>query len=222
MWTGLDAERAGSFHNTFLPFVEEFAKYGAQNTLMQTVLKLTLPGMPDVYQGTELWDFSLVDPDNRRPVDYEVRRRLLEKTDRELAEDRGGAMAHYMRSWQDGRFKLAAILSLLGLRRELPNLFSEGSYEPIAAQGERADDLCAFYRQHGEALMVVAIARFPRRRERQALDCRTVLPLPDPLQDCQLREVLTARPIPNSPQEGHCGALLLELPAAVLVGSKRQ
>src|SRR5206468_6951706 len=129
-----------------------------------TVLKLTLPGMPDIYQGAELWDFSLVDPDNRRPVDYKMRQQLLDETEKDLSRNRGEAMSRFMRSWRDGRFKLAAVLSILALRRKEPELFSEGSYEPISAQGDRADEICAFWRQQGDAVMLVAIARFPWRR----------------------------------------------------------
>ena len=213
----LDPERGASFHNTFLPCVEQFARYGAQITLMQTVLKLTLPGMPDIYQGAELWDFSLVDPDNRRPVDYELRQRLLQETEKELVQSRGEAMSRFMHSWKDGRFKLATILTLLALRRERPSLFAEGSYEPISAQGERADEICAFYRQQGDAIVMVAVARFPRRREAQALNGRTVLPIPDALRGFRLQEALTGRAIPHRPEELDASVLFPELPAAVIL-----
>jgi (1->4)-alpha-D-glucan 1-alpha-D-glucosylmutase len=213
----LDPERGASFHNTFLPCVEQFARNGAEITLMQTVLKLTLPGMPDIYQGAELWDLSLVDPDNRRPVDYELRQRLLYETEKELERNRGDAMGRFMRSWQDGRFKLAAILTLLALRRERPSLFSEGSYEPISAQGERADEICAFYRQQADASVIVAIARFPRRRQIKAMDRRTVLPIPEALRGSALREILTGRVIPNSPEALQASGLFAEIPAAVIL-----
>src|SRR5262249_37676762 len=102
----LDPSRPGGFLPAFVPFVERVAALGAQNTLIQTVLKLTLPGVPDIYQGTELWDLSMVDPDNRRPVDYRLRARMLDEVSAELAANRPAAMRRYMQSWQDGRFKL--------------------------------------------------------------------------------------------------------------------
>jgi (1->4)-alpha-D-glucan 1-alpha-D-glucosylmutase len=213
----LDPERGASFHNAFLPFVEQLAWYGAQNTIIQTVLKLTLPGMPDIYQGSELWDLSLVDPDNRRPVDYELRQRLLQETERDLARNREEAMSRFMRGWRDGRFKLAAILTLLALRRRQRGLFSDGSYEPISAQGERADEICAFYRQQGDAVMLVATARFPRRREGKELGYGTTLPIPAPLHGIHLREVLTGREIPSSREGLDASVLFSHLPAAVLL-----
>ena len=76
---------------------------GVRNSLVQTALKLTLPGMPDIYQGAELWDLSLVDPDNRRPVDYDLRRQALAKVTQALERNRPGALAEMRRSWQDGR-----------------------------------------------------------------------------------------------------------------------
>jgi (1->4)-alpha-D-glucan 1-alpha-D-glucosylmutase len=104
---------------------------------VQTALKLTLPGMPDIYQGTELWDLSLVDPDNRRPVDYGLRTRLLEEVSAALARDRAGTAAAMLEGWHDGRLKLALTATLLAHRREHPALYAEGAYEPVAASGRR-------------------------------------------------------------------------------------
>ena len=135
----LDPRRSAAFLDAFLPFAERVARLGAQNSLAQTVLKLTLPGMPDIYQGTELWDLSLVDPNNRRPVDYALRERLLDEILQTLAGDWQGAMARYLRSWQDARFKLAAMAAILGFRRDAPFLFAEGDYEGLLAEGDGAD-----------------------------------------------------------------------------------
>ena len=98
-------------------------------SLAQTVLKLTSPGVPDIYQGNELWDFSLVDPDNRRPVDYEARKALIENLDRRTPGD-------LWKNWTDGAIKMKIIQSILTFRRELPQLFTLGSYEPLEARGE--------------------------------------------------------------------------------------
>jgi (1->4)-alpha-D-glucan 1-alpha-D-glucosylmutase len=116
-----------------------------------TVLKLTVPGVPDIYQGAELWDFSLVDPDNRRPVDYAARRRLLGADDADVAQSR------------DGGLKLRFARDLLRLRRQHPDLFGLGSYEALAATGASAERIVAFARQHEGTSLLVAAALFPAR-----------------------------------------------------------
>src|SRR5262249_39379767 len=126
----LDRDRSASFIGDVTAFLREIAPYAMQNSLAQTVLKLTAPGIPDIYQGTELWDLSLVDPDNRRPVDFGCRREMLRAGPRSWAEMR----AH----WQDGQIKLHVIARILALRRELPDLFAQGSYEPLAVTGQAA------------------------------------------------------------------------------------
>ena len=115
--------------------------------LARTVLKCTLPGIPDIYQGTEFWDLSLVDPDNRRPVDYASRAAALED---------GADPAALLRSWPDGRIKQQVIARLLADRAAAPQLYAEGGYEPLAAQGERSRNVIAFRRSRaGEDLIVV-------------------------------------------------------------------
>lgn len=156
----LDPSRA-TFLGTFLPFVARIARLGVDNSLVQTTLKLTLPGMPDIYQGAELWDLSLVDPDNRRPVDYEARRAMLERIDRGLARDRAGTMAALLADWRDGGIKLAVTEALLALRRESPDLFAHGDYEPLELDGETI----GFSRAHGTERIAVLAARFPAARE---------------------------------------------------------
>jgi len=128
-------------------FVARIAPAGIRNSLAQTVLRLTMPGVPDLYQGTEFWDFSLVDPDNRRPVDFSARAK---------APADGADPALLLKDWQDGRIKQAVIARLLGFRRRHAALFAEGHYEPLAVSGEKAEHLIAFCRRHfGEALIVV-------------------------------------------------------------------
>ncbi len=198
-----------------MPFAERVARLGAQNSLAQTVLKLTLPGVPDIYQGTELWDLSMVDPDNRRPVDYGLRVRLLEQVSAELRADRPRAMRRYMESWQDARFKLATIATLLGCRREHPALFERGRYEPLEAQGPNADQLCAFLRAHDGVVLLTAVARFPARLPAAGMSPATTLALPDELRQMRWRDLLSgaerAGPTLASPD------LFAALPAAVLV-----
>ena len=118
---------------------ERVVERGRRNSLAQTALLLTCPGVPDVYQGNELWDLSLVDPDNRRPVDFELRRRVAADT---IASDPAAVLARADR----GDPKLWATRRLLGLRRRSPATFVGSDYEPLPATGERADDLVAFTR----------------------------------------------------------------------------
>jgi len=130
----------------------EVAKFGAINALTQTVLKLTCPGVPDFYQGSELWDFSLVDPDNRRPVDYALRADCLAGLD-------GASPQELLGGWQDGRIKLFTIQRLLTLRRKMKSVFSAGTYSPVAALGPAADRVVAFERWHGADGILVVVPR---------------------------------------------------------------
>jgi (1->4)-alpha-D-glucan 1-alpha-D-glucosylmutase len=133
--------------------VRRIAPAGAVNGLVQCLLRLTVPGVPDLYQGTEFWDFSLVDPDNRRPVDFSVRAATLADNDLQ-------ALASH---WRDGCIKQALIAELLALRRHIPRLFAEGSYEPVAVEGAAAESMIAFVRRHGEHWLLVAAPRLPFR-----------------------------------------------------------
>src|SRR3954447_5750117 len=149
----LDAARPNPFLVDFAAFVAQLARPAAIASLAQLALKLTIPGVPDIYQGGELWDFSLVDPDNRRPVDWSERRRLLDKlSDASLA----GLAEH----WHDGREKLFATARLLGLRRARPALFAAGDYQPLEiGEGLNSDRLCAFTRSYRDWALVVAVPR---------------------------------------------------------------
>ena len=148
----LDATRTNPFLVEFHSFVESLSRLGAINSLSQLVLKLTVPGVPDIYQGGELWDFSLVDPDNRRPVDWSARRALLDET-------ACASVVDLAREWQDGREKLFVVRRLLDLRRRHPQLFAEGDYQPLEAEGERSNHLCAFSRNHLGKAVVAAVPR---------------------------------------------------------------
>jgi (1->4)-alpha-D-glucan 1-alpha-D-glucosylmutase len=140
-----------------LPFQRRIATLGMLNSLSQTVLKLGSPGVPDVYQGTELWDLSLVDPDNRRPVDFEHRRRLLEAIDELLVlpvRDREARTAGMLASWPDGRIKMLTVAACLRLRREHPELFLSGDYVPLETEVTVDADIVAFARTQGEQAIV--------------------------------------------------------------------
>lgn len=128
--------------------VRRIAPAGAVNGLAQCLLKLTVPGVPDLYQGTDLWDFSLVDPDNRRPVDFVAR---ANRADRPLPE--------LLSSWRDGQVKQALIRRTLALRKRASHLFAEGTYRPVAVEGPARQSVVAFKRQSGDDWLLVVVPR---------------------------------------------------------------
>jgi (1->4)-alpha-D-glucan 1-alpha-D-glucosylmutase len=151
------------FLRDFLRFQGEIGFYGAFNALGQVLLKIASSGIPDVYQGTELWDFSLVDPDNRRPLDFGKRQRLLEELQRRAAEDPLGLTANLLAHWTDGRIKLFVTWKGLTFRRSQAALFLDGAYLPLAASGARKRHVCAFARRLDAAWAVVAVPRLLTR-----------------------------------------------------------
>jgi (1->4)-alpha-D-glucan 1-alpha-D-glucosylmutase len=146
--------------NEIAAFATRISAAGAVNGLAQTLLKLTVPGVPDFYQGTEFWDFSLVDPDNRRPVDFDARIAAL-----------GAASFESLASnWRDGRLKQALIARTLALRRACPALFAEGSYEPLEVRGACADRVIAFARRHEDQMLVAIVPRIASQSLRSERD----------------------------------------------------
>jgi (1->4)-alpha-D-glucan 1-alpha-D-glucosylmutase len=164
----LDPSRSEAFLSGFLAFEERVAWHGVQNSLVQLVLKLTSPGIPDIYQGCELWDLNLGDPDSRRPVDYASRAEQLATVRAALETDRGGSMQRYFTHWRDGAIKMATVALLLDARKTRPELFSDGSYEPLTCTGPYADRICAFVRRAGSAAMLVAAKLFPATEQNAA------------------------------------------------------
>jgi len=160
----LDPRRTG-FLSSFLPFVQRVARLGMRNSLIQAVLKLTVPGTPDIYQGCEMWDLSLVDPDNRRPVDYELRERVRDSLEPSLQSDPAATLHDLLVDWRDGRIKLAIVTMLLRLRTAHPVLFAEGSYEPLTIGGEKTDRIIGFIRSGDNTQVAVLVARYPGLRE---------------------------------------------------------
>ncbi len=153
----LDTTRSNPFLDSFRPFQARIAYLGMINSLSQTLAKLTVPGVPDLYQGSELWELSLVDPDNRRPVDYETRARQIEDLD--AGADDPDAFGDLLARWKDGAVKLAVTRIALALRRQQPDLFATGDYEPLDVTGARGDHVCAFARHLDGERIIVA---FPR------------------------------------------------------------
>jgi (1->4)-alpha-D-glucan 1-alpha-D-glucosylmutase len=135
------------------PFARRIALIGALNALTQLALKAGMPGTPDFYQGSEFWDLSLVDPDNRRPVDFAARARAL---------DAVGDAADWQAlvdTWPDGRIKLALTHRLLAWRRALADVFAQGDYRPLAVEGPHREHVVAFARVRGEAAAILVAGR---------------------------------------------------------------
>jgi (1->4)-alpha-D-glucan 1-alpha-D-glucosylmutase len=146
----LDRERSAAFIESITGFARRTSLLGALNSLSQLTLKLTLPGVPDFYQGTELWDLSLVDPDNRRPVDFDQRRTLVSE-----ASDWPELVAH----WHDGRIKMQLMRRLLDIRHDFAALFRDGGYTPLAFEGADADRVIGFTRTHKRRHLLVIVGR---------------------------------------------------------------
>ncbi|UPK37458.1 malto-oligosyltrehalose synthase [Bradyrhizobium sp. 186] len=148
----LDPAQAGEFLESLQTLARRVALLGALNSLSQLTLKATLPGVPDVYQGTESWDLSLVDPDNRRPVDFAARHAALASLD--TPDWRG-----LIKTWPDGQLKLAWTRHLLKLRNELADVFTQGDYQPLRVSGAHADHVIAFARRRGRTAAIVMVGR---------------------------------------------------------------
>ncbi len=159
----LTGATAARFLAAFLPFQRRIAQLGMVNALAQLVLKVASPGVPDIYQGTELWDLSLVDPDNRRPVDFMLRQELLAAMEPLLSGQPHGHPADAVREmlahWHDGRIKLYVMATALRLRRARASLFLCGSYEPLTADGAQAAHVVALARRRSRDCVIAVVPR---------------------------------------------------------------
>lgn len=217
----LRSNEDNEFLQAFLPFQKKIAAYGVFNSLSQLALKLTCPGVPDIYQGTELWDLHLVDPDNRRPVNYEKRMRFLK--DLEGRPDQDNFLKELLVNCKDGRVKLFVLHEVLKARQTHRDLFSDGEYRPLKFQGPQADHLLGFARTNKEAWSLTVIPRFLTGIVKEH-----ELPIgPDLWQETEVllppdapREwtnVFTQESL-NIEEETPAGRLLGHFPAALLIG----
>ena len=225
----LDPRVSARFLQDFKILHDPVARLGMVNSLAQILLKITAPGVPDFYQGTELWDFSLLDPDNRRPVDFAVRHRLL----RDLQERiQAGGLARLSRElleqWEDGRIKLFVIQRALDCRRRSRELFHSGDYIPLSARGAAADHLVAFARHRAIATVLTVVPRLtaPLTEGGKCLPIGeevwrdTWLPLPPEVSAGPFRELFTHAVTQSEPVEGgrclRLGKVLSGFPIALL------
>ncbi|MEX0803844.1 MAG: malto-oligosyltrehalose synthase [Candidatus Binatia bacterium] len=157
----LEPSQDNSFLRELRSWTRTIARFGALNSLSQTLLKLTCPGAPDLYQGTELWDLHFVDPDNRQPVDFASRRKILDEIKQSEADNPKAALAELLTHWEDGRVKLLLIFKALNFRHRRMEVFQDGSYIPLAVTGKAANHVVAFARRKDTNWAVVAVPRFP-------------------------------------------------------------
>ncbi|OFW07992.1 MAG: malto-oligosyltrehalose synthase [Acidobacteria bacterium RIFCSPLOWO2_02_FULL_67_36] len=158
----LGGPSSARFLAALLPFRQRVARLGLLNSLAQVALKVVSPGVPDFYQGTDLWDLRLVDPDNRRPVDFDRRARQLDEVDavlRAAPAERAAAIAQMLADWTDGRIKLLVTAAGLRLRRDMPSVFPAGDYVPLATEVTVRGGVVAFARTSGTDAVVVAAPR---------------------------------------------------------------
>jgi (1->4)-alpha-D-glucan 1-alpha-D-glucosylmutase len=148
----LDRSASAEFLNSLETLAQRIARLGALNSLSQITLKTTMPGVPDFYQGTEFWDLSLVDPDNRRPVDFVERAAVLASLEAPDWES-------LAQNWSNGHLKLAWTRHLLKLRTELADVFAHGDYQPLEITGPHRDHVIAFARRHGREAVITAVAK---------------------------------------------------------------
>jgi (1->4)-alpha-D-glucan 1-alpha-D-glucosylmutase len=227
----LAEDTGGPFLRDFRAFQRRISHYGLFNSLAQTVLKLAAPGVPDTYQGTEVWDFSLVDPDNRRPVDYEHRRRLLGDLQAWTKSDSSQtALARELtETKEDGRIKLYVTWRALHCRRDNPDLFATGEYLPLEVDGTRANHVLAFLRRRGQHCALALVPRLLTRLiegepglplgESVWHDTRLLLPQTKP--GIRWQNVFTGELVPVAHHDGQASLavadLLRHFPVALLL-----
>jgi len=220
---------SNAFLADFLPFQRKVAHYGAINSLAQLLLKIASPGVPDIYQGTELWDFSLVDPDNRRPVDYARRAGLLQELMTMESQGLAPLSRDLLSSWEDGRVKLFVTYKALSFRRGRKELFLDGAYVPLPVTGGVKEHAVAFARKRGDAWAIAAVPRLITRMAPPGefplglgvWGARTAIRLPAGAPD-RWRNVFTGEILHASGGDGarllHLHAVFHDFPVALLEG----
>ena len=200
-----------AFLADFLPFQKRIARFGMLNSLSQTLLKLTVPGVPDIYQGNELWAFNLVDPDNRRPVDYGYRQMTLQAlmTATENGKNLPALLQELLNRIESGHAKLYLTWKTLTLRRRQPLVFSNGQYLGLEPEGLSAEHICAFARRLEDRVVLVAATRWFARlagdSDRLPLGSPvwddTWVKVPEGVQARSYHNVLTGETVPAHPDE---------------------
>ncbi|PYL24587.1 MAG: malto-oligosyltrehalose synthase, partial [Verrucomicrobia bacterium] len=208
----LDSSPRNKFLPIFLPAAKEIGRLGTINSLTQTLLKLTSPGVPDIYQGTEIWDYSLVDPDNRRPVDYDLRRQMLKS----LSTATPGEL---MQTWPNGRIKLFLINQILRFRRGHADLFARGEYLPLHASGTFAECCISFIRRLDDDWIAVIAPRLSSRIGFPPIGEAwqdTAIQLPETFSVKDAHDLFTCQPIRHDERQVAVRDVFSVLPFAVI------
>jgi (1->4)-alpha-D-glucan 1-alpha-D-glucosylmutase len=159
----LEDNETNQFLPSFLRFQKIIAHYGVLNSLAQVTIKMAAPGVCDFYQGSELWELSLVDPDNRRPVDFSKRMQYLHEIEKGIKEDIYSLIGRLRQEASTGKIKLFLIYQLLNRRRRFPDLFEKGEYIPLRAEGKYKECIVAFARKHQGQWAIIVTSRFSTR-----------------------------------------------------------
>jgi (1->4)-alpha-D-glucan 1-alpha-D-glucosylmutase len=219
---------AARFLASFVPVARRIAPAGASNALAQLVLKIAAPGVSDFYQGTEFWDLNLVDPDNRRPVDFHARIRALEALEPLLTAAAEGrpdveAVARLTGDWVTGHVKLFVMVAGLRCRRDHAGLFQHGRYTPLTAEGTAAEQIVAFARDDASGVLLAIAPRLVLpfttggRLPSGSVWAGTHVPVPAPLARRTWRQVITGDDVPADAQgRVALDAVLAHLPVALL------
>src|SRR5271155_1081290 len=223
--------RGNLFLNDFLKFQRKIAFHGMLNGLAQVLVKMTSPGVPDFYQGCDLWDLHLVDPDNRGPVDFTHRAALLDEIEKRSKQEPLRLARELAQNWQDGRIKLYLIWKVLNLRRKHPKVFSDGEFLPVKIAGKRESNVIAYLRRSGQDWIVTVVPRWlarskapinSRRMHAFWAGSQIVLPAKAP---SSWRNVLTGESLSAKRAQRGARLSLPEIfktfPVAVLLGNNR-
>jgi (1->4)-alpha-D-glucan 1-alpha-D-glucosylmutase len=227
----LDRRDGNLFLSDVMAFQRRVSRFGLLNAMSQTICKLTAPGVPDIYQGNEIWDFSLVDPDNRRPVDYERRGRLLREISARLQDPRATipVLRELLGNLTDGRAKLYVIWRALQTRSRAQTLYDRGAYMGLRVRGPRSPSILAFLRRHdGSASITIAPRLYARLlRDEAALPlgrevwADTSIELPRGARTSMLMNVLDGAEVPIREIDGRrtlaAAEVLANFPVALLV-----
>lgn len=231
-------EQGSRFFEDFVPFQKQVARLGINNSLSQVLLKLTVPGVPDIYQGNEIWDFSLVDPDNRRPVDFALRQDMLRDLKDFVSvphEQLLRRARELMDRPEDGRIKLYVTWKTLSLRLQYQDVFQHGAYIPLDVYGEKREHICAFARKRADGkACIIAVPRLLAKligfesRDTPASPAvwsDTQVEIPSVVQGTEFQNIFTGEPIEGKMQDGRmaclAGELFANFPVALLIPAPR-
>ncbi len=210
----LNPERSATFLDNFRTFQQQIAQMGVHNSLVQVLLKIASPGVADFYQGSELWDLSLPDPDNRRLVDFGLRSALL-KDFRESTVDRTRLLGQLLGNWHDGAIKVAVLSTLLGFRQLNSSLFEEGQYQPLAPPVGFEEAVCAFWRTLDQNACLAIASLDARLTTSNFADVR--LSVPVDFQASRWRDLFTEKSIPIRDGGFRLTDVFESLPVALLI-----